>query len=409
MTATLVAAGDSSDGEALEGSNGRAVSSESAKNKCEHGRHKYSCKQCGGSSICEHGRVKYVCKACGGKGVCQHGLIRTNCKQCGSNFCMHGRTRSRCKDCGGSGICQHGRRRSHCKQCVVLGGNKIASSFCEHLRQRSRCKQCSGAGICQHNLERYTCKECGGAGICQHNRVRSYCKKCSENGAGSICEHRRERRKCKDCQKLCKHRRVKIYCTQCFPFQDKRCEHLIIRKRCKICNPEAILDNGIRHLASHSAQTKERQGCERGGQEGGREASTLAQGAAPSSVVDEPPATLRRSAKSTAGGALHDVRQAGHRRKRQVYAVDQVTRTSQPCDSGALSPKPEMSSSGIAPSGVPLETGGSRMKHPQHIYSDALTEAKGPIAKRRKITKTLSTAEAAQRFESVAAAAMALG
>ena len=92
-----------------------------------------------------------------------------------------------------------------------------------------------------------------------------------------------------------------------------------------------------------------------------------------------------------------------------MYAVDQVTRTSQPCDSGALSPKPEMSWSGIAPSGVPLETGGSRMKHQQHVYSDALTEAKGPIAKRRKITKTLSTAEAAQRFESVAAAAMALG
>ena len=30
--------------------------------------------------------------------------------------CEHGRERSRCKDCGGSGICEHGRQRSQCKE-----------------------------------------------------------------------------------------------------------------------------------------------------------------------------------------------------------------------------------------------------------------------------------------------------
>ena len=49
--------------------------------------------------------------------------------------CEHGRQRSKCKECGGSGICQHGRRRSRCKEC---GG----ASICQHGRQRSRCKKC---------------------------------------------------------------------------------------------------------------------------------------------------------------------------------------------------------------------------------------------------------------------------
>ena len=34
--------------------------------KCEHGRQRRNCKECGGSSICEHGRRRYRCKDCGG-------------------------------------------------------------------------------------------------------------------------------------------------------------------------------------------------------------------------------------------------------------------------------------------------------------------------------------------------------
>ena len=60
---------------------------------CEHGRQRYKCKECGGSSICEHGRRRYSCKECGGSGICEHG-----------------RERYRCKECGGKGICEHGRR-----------------------------------------------------------------------------------------------------------------------------------------------------------------------------------------------------------------------------------------------------------------------------------------------------------
>jgi len=33
--------------------------------KCEHGRRKSRCKECGGGSICEHGRRKDNCKFCG--------------------------------------------------------------------------------------------------------------------------------------------------------------------------------------------------------------------------------------------------------------------------------------------------------------------------------------------------------
>ena len=42
------------------------------KSKCEHGRQRNRCKDCGGSSICEHGRQRYRCKDCGGVGICEH-------------------------------------------------------------------------------------------------------------------------------------------------------------------------------------------------------------------------------------------------------------------------------------------------------------------------------------------------
>ena len=31
--------------------------------------------------------------------------------------CEHGRQRTYCKDCGGGGLCEHGRRRNTCKEC----------------------------------------------------------------------------------------------------------------------------------------------------------------------------------------------------------------------------------------------------------------------------------------------------
>ena len=51
--------------------------------KCEHGRQRNKCKDCGGSSICEHGRLRHICKDCGGSGICEHGRQRSQCKECG--------------------------------------------------------------------------------------------------------------------------------------------------------------------------------------------------------------------------------------------------------------------------------------------------------------------------------------
>jgi hypothetical protein len=68
--------------------------------KCEHGRQKYRCKDCGGVSICEHGRRRNTCKDCGGSGICEHNKQRHHCKDCsGASICEHDRERSTCKDC----------------------------------------------------------------------------------------------------------------------------------------------------------------------------------------------------------------------------------------------------------------------------------------------------------------------
>ena len=70
------------------------------RNKCEHGREKSQCKDCGGSCICEHGRQRSVCKECGGASICEHGKLRSTCKECGGgSICEHGKLRKTCKDC----------------------------------------------------------------------------------------------------------------------------------------------------------------------------------------------------------------------------------------------------------------------------------------------------------------------
>ena len=52
------------------------------------------------------------------KGPCEHGVkYRSQCKVCLK--CDHGRNRYACKECGGSGICEHGRQRRRCKDCIA--------------------------------------------------------------------------------------------------------------------------------------------------------------------------------------------------------------------------------------------------------------------------------------------------
>ena len=52
--------------------------------------------------------------------------------------CEHGRRRSRCEDCGGSSICEHGRLRKQCKMCDPHGhiknliSNRIRDAIINH-------------------------------------------------------------------------------------------------------------------------------------------------------------------------------------------------------------------------------------------------------------------------------------
>ena len=105
------------------------------------------------------------------------------CVKCLENFkksrqqtkCEHGRQRSRCEDCGGGGICEHERQRPQCKDCD-------RSQICEHNKIRSECKDCGGSHICEHNKKRSRCQDCGGSQICEHNKERSACPTCDPLG-----------------------------------------------------------------------------------------------------------------------------------------------------------------------------------------------------------------------------------
>jgi hypothetical protein len=111
--------------------------------KCEHGKEKRYCKDCGGSAICEHGRQKTRCMDCGGGGICQHSKVR-----------------SYCKICKGSQICQHDKHKNHCKECKSV-------YICEHNKKKSRCKECGGSDLCKHNKLKTRCKDCGGSDLCK--------------------------------------------------------------------------------------------------------------------------------------------------------------------------------------------------------------------------------------------------
>ena len=54
---------------------------------CDHGKEKYTCKDCNGTQICTHGRVKSICADCGGGSICIHNIERKVCKIC--NPCSH--------------------------------------------------------------------------------------------------------------------------------------------------------------------------------------------------------------------------------------------------------------------------------------------------------------------------------
>uniref|UniRef100_A0A0G4HK60 CR-type domain-containing protein n=1 Tax=Chromera velia CCMP2878 TaxID=1169474 RepID=A0A0G4HK60_9ALVE len=163
---------------------------------------------------CEHGRQKTLCADCGGKGLCDHGKKRNNCKECMATRKIVPRRRS----VNGMAVgedprprnktrCEHGRQRYFCKEC---GGKGI----CEHGVQRPQCKQCGGKSVCVHGKKKYYCAACGGKGVCEHGKQRTYCKAC--NGR-NYCEHGRDKRRCIDCggTSLCVHLKRRWACTSC--------------------------------------------------------------------------------------------------------------------------------------------------------------------------------------------------
>jgi hypothetical protein len=240
-----------------------------AKNKkCEHGRIKYYCKECGGDGYCKHGKQKARCKECGGSAFCKHNKKKEYCKECGGKglckadnctkhkyktkyqgycqgcfielfpendlvkeiikkrnpLCEHGIKRVRCKECGGSAFCEHGKWKSGCIKCNGPG-------ICEHGKRKYSCKECGGSGICEHGNNKRICKECGGSQICEHGKCKSTCKQC---GIG-YCEHGREKRYCKECggSQICPHNRIKRECRECGG--SAFCKHNKRKDRCLEC------------------------------------------------------------------------------------------------------------------------------------------------------------------------------
>ena len=61
---------------------------------------------------------------------CEHGKRRCRCRECGGGeFCKHDMRRSRCKECGGGELCKHTKRKEYCKEC---GGKSLCkSSHCQ--------------------------------------------------------------------------------------------------------------------------------------------------------------------------------------------------------------------------------------------------------------------------------------
>ena len=126
-----------------------------SKTKCPHGRRRWQCRDCKGSSICIHSRLKTQCRPCDGASICFHGHRRSTCRLCiGVTICCHNRERQQCEPCGGVSLCTHRKIRSHCKYC-------------------------GGVSVCPHGKLRSTCIECGGGSICPHGKRRSNCPLCS--------------------------------------------------------------------------------------------------------------------------------------------------------------------------------------------------------------------------------------
>lgn len=153
------------------------------KKKCEHGKEKCRCINCGGSGICIHKLRKDYCTDCKGSQICIHNKGKRYCKECiGSQICIHNTTKSICKVCKGSQICIHDNYKRRCKDCKGCIGSRV----CIHNNENALCKICKGSRICIHNKRKDFCKECDGSALCKSSWCETYGNK-KYNGYCLLC------------------------------------------------------------------------------------------------------------------------------------------------------------------------------------------------------------------------------
>lgn len=203
--------------------------------KCEHGKQKYLCKDCGGKGICKHNITKSACKICKGASICDHNRIKQHCKECnGASICEHNKRRSRCIICKGGSVCDHNKLKSRCIQCngnelcehnkrKIYCINCMGNQICEHKKRKERCVECNGISLCEHKKDKLNCVDCRGKNICEHNKIRYQCVECK---GGRICPHKKRKSHCKTCggSALCKSEwcetvataKYDSYCLNCY-------------------------------------------------------------------------------------------------------------------------------------------------------------------------------------------------
>ncbi len=95
---------------------------------CQHGRYKYTCKECGGNGLCEHGKQEHKCLECGGSDICVYAKQKQYCLDCnGSATCEHQRIKYTSTDCDGRQLCKtphcptrkNPKYDGHCFSCYV--------------------------------------------------------------------------------------------------------------------------------------------------------------------------------------------------------------------------------------------------------------------------------------------------
>jgi len=132
-------------------------------------------------NICEHGKRKYRCIDCSGSSICEHNKIKSRCYYCdGNEICEHQKRKNICKDCNGNQLCIHKKRKNLCIDCN-------GSQICIHTKQKIQCKECNGSQICIHNKRIIHCMICGGSALCKTHLCEKYASNPKYKGYCLVC------------------------------------------------------------------------------------------------------------------------------------------------------------------------------------------------------------------------------